>query len=193
MDISKQIEAILFYKAEPVKIKKLADILDTDVRTVKSGLEKLLTDLNGRGLTLIISDDEAMLGTSRDASSVIEKLRKDELSSDLGKAALETLSIILYQGPISRTNIDYIRGVNSQFILRSLLIRGLIERVDNPEDSRSFLYKPSLELLAHLGVSRIEDLPEYQSINNEIATHRKAEIVAPEDKTRDQNGDTIKV
>jgi len=193
MDISKQIEAILFYKAEPVKIKKLADILDTDVRAVKSGLEKLLTDLNGRGLTLIISDDEAMLGTSRDASSVIEKLRKDELSSDLGKAALETLSIILYQGPISRTNIDYIRGVNSQFILRSLLIRGLIERVDNPEDSRSFLYKPSLELLAHLGVSRIEDLPEYQSINNEIATHRKAEIVAPEDKTRDQNGDTIKV
>jgi segregation and condensation protein B len=74
---------------------------------------------------------------------------------DLGKAGLETLSIILYQGPISRAEIDYIRGVNSNFILRNLLIRGLIERVENPHDQRSFLYKPTLELISYLGLSKI--------------------------------------
>ena len=81
---------------------------------------------------------------------------------------METLSIILYQGPISRSDIDYIRGVNSQFILRNLLIRGLIERIDNPNDARSFLYKVSINLLANLGINKIEELPEYEQVKKDI-------------------------
>ena len=61
-----------------------------------------------------------MLGTSAEASTLIEKLTKEELNRDLGKASLETLSIIMYQGPIKRSQIDYIRGVNSTFILQKL-------------------------------------------------------------------------
>ena len=171
-DISRQIEAILFWKAEPVSIKKLVSLLETDMDTIRKGLSDLDVSLKERGITLIQTDDEVALGTSSTYSALIEKLTKDELSRDLGKAGLETLSIVLYQGPISRADIDYIRGVNSQFILRALLIRGLVERVDNPADARSFLYKPTLQLLAHMGVSKISDLPDYEQVRNDIETFK---------------------
>jgi segregation and condensation protein B len=173
MDISCKIEALLFWKAEPVSIKKLAGLLKVDVSMVKSGLDKLEKDLSNRGLSLVRNGDEVMMGTAKELSSLIEEVTKEEISRDLGKAGLETLSIILYQGPISRTDIDYIRGVNSQFILRNLLIRGLVERVDNPSDARSFLYQPTLTLLSHLGVIKIEDLPEYNQIRQEIDNFKK--------------------
>ncbi len=122
MNLSAQLEAILFWKAEPVSLKKLATLLNTDTTTINTGLQELETSLQGRGLTLVRTDDEVMLGTAKEISLLIEQLTKEELTRDLGKAGLETLSIILYQGPISRADIDYIRGVNSQFIVRNLLI-----------------------------------------------------------------------
>jgi segregation and condensation protein B len=93
---------------------------------------------------------------------------------DLGKAGLETLSIVLYQGPLSRSEIDYIRGVNSQFIMRNLLIRGLVEKVDNPVDRRSFLYKPTLALLGYLGVSTVTDVPDYETVRKNILAFKLA-------------------
>jgi segregation and condensation protein B len=174
MNLAAQIEAILFWKAEPVPTRKLAQLLDTDVKSIKAGLEELENALKGRGVTLVQTEDDVMLGTAKDLSPLIEKLTKEELTRDLGKAGLETLSIVLYQGPISRANIDYIRGVNSQFILRSLLIRGLVERVDNPKDARSFLYKPTLDLLSHLGISKITELPEYEQVRKEIEGFKAA-------------------
>ena len=124
-------------------------------------------------MTLVQTDEDVMLGTAKELSPLIEQLTKEELTRDLGKAGLETLSIVLYQGPISRADIDYIRGVNSQFILRALLIRGLVERVDNPTDARSYLYKPTLDLLSHLGVSKIADLPEYEQVKKDIETFKQ--------------------
>jgi len=174
MNLSKQIEAVLFWKAEPVNIGKLAELLGSDVATVRSALVELETMLAGRGLTLVQTPDEVMLGTSKDMSTLIEKLTKDELSRDLGKAGLETLSVILYQGPITRAEIDYIRGVNSQFIIRNLLIRGLVERVENPKDARSFLYKITLDTLSLLGISKIEELPEYEIVRKEIDAFRNS-------------------
>jgi len=175
MNISSKIEAVLFWKAEPVSLKKLASILKVDLETVNLELDKLEKVLEGRGLSLVRNSDEVMLGTSKELSSMIEELTKEEISRDLGKAGLETLSIILYQGPISRADIDYIRGVNSQFILRNLLVRGLVERVDNTADARIFLYKPTLALLSHLGIAKIEDLPEYSQIRQEIESFKKVE------------------
>lgn len=168
MKLESQIEAILFWKAEPVSIKKLASILNKSENEIKEAMRSLDESLKGRGIALIQWEDEITLGTTKEISSLIESLTKEELNKDLGKAGLETLSIILYQSPISRVNIDYIRGVNSQFILRNLLVRGLIERVDNPEDQRSFLYKPSLELFSYLGIKKITDLPDYALVKEDI-------------------------
>jgi segregation and condensation protein B len=174
MDLPQKIEAVLFWKAEPVAMKKLASLLDTDVGSIKAGLAELENSLKGRGLTLVQTDDDVMLGTAKELSPLIERLTKDELTRDLGRAGLETLSIVLYQGPISRSNIDYIRGVNSQFILRSLMIRGLLERIDNPDDARSYLYKPTLDLLSHLGISKITDLPEYDQVKKDIESFKQS-------------------
>lgn len=168
MELPKKIEAILFWKAEPVGVRKLASLLGVEVQAVRAGLIELENALQGRGITLVQTDDEVMLGTAKELSPLIEQLTKDELTRDLGRAGLETLSIVLYQGPISRAEIDYIRGVNSQFILRALLIRGLVERVDNPADARSYLYKPTLDLLSHLGIAKLAELPEYEQVRNEI-------------------------
>jgi segregation and condensation protein B len=175
MNISAKIEAILFWKAEPVSLKKLASLLNEKPEAVKAGLAELEMALKGSGITLVQTDEDVMLGTAKELSPLIEQLTKDELTRDLGKAGLETLSIVLYQGPISRADIDYIRGVNSQFILRSLLIRGLVERVENPTDARSFLYKPTLELLARLGISKASDLPEFEQVKKDIESFRNAQ------------------
>lgn len=180
LPLSAQIEAILFYKAEPLSFKRLAQIFKTDEDEIKEALTELRESLRGRGLTLVEWEDEVTLGTSKDVSSLIETLSKEELVKDLGKAGLETLSIILYQGPISRAEIDYIRGVNSNFILRNLLIRGLIERVENPKDQRSFLYKPTLELISYLGLSKISDLPDYDSVRKDIEHFKQVEETKPE-------------
>jgi segregation and condensation protein B len=180
MKISAQIEAILFWKAEPVSIKKLAEYAGTDENSIKTALQELHNDLQDRGITLVNNNDEVMLGTSKDTSELIQKLTKEELIRDLGKAGLETLSIILYQGPVSRADIDNIRGVNSQFIIRNLLIRGLIERIENSSDGRSYLYKPTVALLANMGISRIEDIPNYVEIRNEIDSYKKENEVGTE-------------
>lgn len=166
--LSKNIEAILFYKAEPLSLKKLCNILELKEQEVKQGIQELEKDLKNRGITLVENENEYTLTTSSETSFIIEKVRKDELNRDLGKAGIETLSIIIYQGPVSRADIDYIRGVNSQFIVRNLLMRGLIEKVENAKDARSYLYKPSLQLISHLGLSKLNDMPEYEDIRNKI-------------------------
>jgi segregation and condensation protein B len=174
MTLEAHIEAILFWKAEPVSVKRLSEILEKSEDEIRAGILSLKANLAGRGLTLIELENEVTLGTAKEMSGIIEKLTKEELVKDLGKAGLETLSIVLYQGPISRPEIDYIRGVNSQFILRNLLVRGLVEKVENPKDRRSFLYKPTLELLAHLGISAIKDLPDYETVRTNIETFKNA-------------------
>lgn len=179
MDLSAQLEAILFWKGEPVAIKRLAEILQKTPEDVAAAARALQDSLKNRGLTIVRKEDELMMGTSPEISAVIESLTKEELVRDLGKAGLETLSIILYRGPASRNDIDYIRGVNSQFIIRNLLVRGLIEKVTNPKDSRSFLYKPSFELLSYLGLNRLEDLPEYQKVRDDIETQVAANDTTP--------------
>jgi len=175
LSLESQIEALLFWKGEAISLKKISTILNTDIDTVKKGVGNLRELLNGRGITIIELDDNVSLGTSKEVSSLIEALNKEELSRDLGKAGLETLSIVLYQGPISRAGIDYIRGVNSQFILRNLLVRGLIEKVENETDQRSYLYKPSIELLSYLGIGRIEDLPDFEQVKKDIENFKQAE------------------
>ncbi len=172
--LSNGIEAILFWKGEPISIKKLSEILQKSEEEISASLKILEEKLQGRGVSLVFKESEVALTTSKDTSELIEKLTKDELVKDLGKAGLETLSIIIYQGPISRAEIDYIRGVQSNFILRNLMIRGLVEKVSNPKDQRSFLYKPTFELLTYLGITKIEEMPEFQKAKEEIESYKNS-------------------
>lgn len=163
-----QIEAVLFFKAEPVSIQTLAKILNVSTRDIEGALGSLKEALERRGLQILHKDDAVLLTTDVSASGLIEALQQEELEKELSKAALETLSVILYHGPVSRSDIDYIRGVNSTYMLRTLLIRGLVERKINPKNKREHIYSPTFDLLQYLGVSNVEELPEYESIQEQI-------------------------
>ncbi|MDP2705477.1 MAG: SMC-Scp complex subunit ScpB [Patescibacteria group bacterium] len=174
MSLAQRIEAILFFKGEPVSTKRLSEMLSVSEEEVLAALTELESSLSNRGITLMRKEKEVMLATAKDASELIAKVAKEELSRELGRAGLETLTIVLYRSPISRREIDYIRGVNSAFIVRNLMVRGLVERIQNEKDERVFLYKPTFELLSYLGISRVEDLPEYETVRQEIESSQKA-------------------
>ena len=170
-----QLETLLFIYGEPIGVKKIAKILKAEVEKVEEVIEafkeKLASD--DRGLSLVLDDGKVQMVTKPEFSRLFEDLIKDELTEALTPAALETLSIIAYGGPLSRSIIDYIRGVNSTFILRALLIRGLIERHSDPKRPNAYIYSPSFELLKHLGLSKTEELPEYNKFK-EIVEKLKA-------------------
>lgn len=188
--LDSQIEAVLFWKGEPQSIKKLAASLGKKEEEIVASLEILKEKIKDRGVELIFKNDEVMLGTAAKLSHIIERLTKEELVRDLGRAGLETISIIAYQGPISRAEIDYIRGVQSNFILRNLQIRGLVEKITNENDHRSFLYRPTFELLQFLGVPKIEELPEYEKVKAEFASNSIKDVSPesnPEENPSDNN------
>ncbi len=158
------IQSVLFYLGEPVSFKKLASLFEVEVSSIEALIPDIEMSVKETGLSLVIHDGQIQLVTSPSSHQIIEKLRKDELTKELSKAALETLSIILYQDNVSRGDIDFIRGVNSSFILRNLLVRGLIIRKPHPTDARAFIYTGSHELFAFLGVGGAKELPEFERV-----------------------------
>ena len=168
------VEAILFWRGEPMTLPELCRALKQPSGDVKRALQTLTEKLSGRGIALIQAGDDIALATAPETHALIERLRKEELACDLGKAAIETLSIVLYKGEVRRRDIDYIRGVNSTAILRSLLIRGLIERAQSTTDERMFLYRPTVKLSALLGVKSVDELPEYAAVRAELEAAQAA-------------------
>ncbi len=189
MPLHTQLESVLLFKNEPVSAKEIAALLGKKPDEVKAALKELQESYQERGVVIVTDGEFYSFGTHPQNSELIEKLQKEEFSGELGRAGLETLAIVLYRGPVSRREIDQIRGVNSGFILRALLIRGLVERTDPSTSSgqavsdRSYYYKPTLALFEHLGISRREDLPEYGS-----AWKAVEEFV----KTEDEKNDRVK-
>jgi segregation and condensation protein B len=165
MELSNQIEGLLFYKASPLKKSYLAKTLGVDDAALAEALRTLGERLMGSALRLVETEAEVQLVTAPELDSLIESVRKDEMRRDIGKAGAETLAIILYKGPISRAEIDRIRGVNSSFILRNLMVRGLIERETEKNISR-FFATPAL--LAHLGIGNVTQLPQYAQVLDQI-------------------------
>lgn len=173
MNTEALMEAILFFKGEPMTIAELSSAGKKDAVEVSVALDALALSLTARGVRLVREGETVMLATAPEAAALIEEMRKVELERDLGKAALETLTIILYRGPIGKSDIDYIRGVNSGSMLRALMIRGLVQREPHPTDKRAFVYRPTVELLAHLGIGTVEELPEYETVRKEVESFQK--------------------
>lgn len=177
-DLSKlpaRIEAFLFSEGGTLTVKKLAQLLDVKPDDLKKGIAELERQLQGRGLTLIHTDSEVTLALSKETSAEVKVAFERELGREIGDAGLEVIAIILYAGHSTRARIDYIRGVNTSSTIRTLLSRGLLERVGNPDDAREYLYRPTVELLAHLGVRTSSELPDYDKIANELKHFESAE------------------
>lgn len=167
-NLENKIEAILFFKGEPITLKKLSDILEVSIEEIKQALFSLGQNLENRGIVLVENEDQVYLGINKENSLLIEKIQKEDLNRDLSKASLETLSIILYKNGSTRQEIDFIRGVNSSFSLRILAIRGLIDKTQSKEDTRKYIYKPTFDLLSYLGISKIEDMPGFNDLKENL-------------------------
>jgi len=164
MELKYIIESILFAHGDPVRRETIAEVTGRSSEEVTAALDALMREYEGKGLTLLYKDNEVQLGTHPENTTYLERLFKKELGEELSRSALETLAIVAYHGPLTRAAIEYMRGVNSSFTLRNLLMRGLVERLENPQDARSFLYRVSFDFLKHFGIKRIEDLPEYGAL-----------------------------
>ncbi|MDQ1283703.1 MAG: segregation and condensation protein [Patescibacteria group bacterium] len=171
MDINKLksiIESVLFISGEPVKVSRLMKVSGAAKPEVENALMALQGEYaDGRGMVIIRKEDEAQMATNPENAETISELVKSEIQENLSRSALETLSIAAYRGPMARADIEAIRGVNCSFTLRSLLMRGLLERIDNPKDSRGYLYKISFEFLKKMGVDGVEKLPDWEKLSKD--------------------------
>lgn len=184
-ELALRIQALLFWKGDAFTKDDLKKALAVPVSDIDAALDELQAHTAASGIRLIRNGDEVALATAPEAAEMIDHMRKEELSRDLGKAGAETLATILYRGPSTRSEIEYVRGVNCSAILRSLMIRGLIDRVPSETRKGSFEYRPSTELLAHLGVASVDTLPEYASAHIEL-TKWEAEKASAEEIINDE-------
>ncbi|OGZ00785.1 MAG: hypothetical protein A2946_01825 [Candidatus Liptonbacteria bacterium RIFCSPLOWO2_01_FULL_53_13] len=160
-------EALLFVHGEPLGIEAVARVLEIsedDARALAHEYGASLED-EARGLMLLSHGDKVQLVTKAKFAQFLAHFVKEELSGDLTPASVEALALIAYLGPVPRSVIDYHRGVNSAFILRNLTLRGLVTRTADPAHQNSYVYEASFDLLKHLGISKKEDLPEYQKFH----------------------------
>lgn len=171
-------EAVLFYYGAPLAVPKLAKLLHVTPKECRATLAALSTTLSAdpaRGLTLLMNGDEVTLATKPELKDLVASLMKEEFQESLTPAALETLSLVTYLGPVVRSSVDYIRGVNSSFILRNLLLRGLVERAPAAKGG-GYEYHASMEFLKHMGLTRVENLPDYEKYRT---FYRDFELAGP--------------
>jgi len=158
------LEALLFLHGEPLSFKKIEAVLGIDAATCVTLIEELAKKLEPeeRGLHLLVDKEKVQLVTKPAFGKLLEAFVKEELTEELSPASVETLAIIAYLGPISRAKIEYLRGVNSSVILRSLLLRGLIERLPDPAHPNGLIYKATFDFMKHLGIEATRDLPDFE-------------------------------
>lgn len=171
------LEALLFIYGEPLSFKKIIKITGLEPTKIREAAENLQKKLESsdNGLRLIIDNQNVQLVTAQEFSDLLSKINREEFEENLTPASLETLTIVAYRGPVSRAEIEYIRGVNSSFILRSLLMRGLVERFNDPKKPLSYLYQPTFKFLKFLGINKIEELPDFKKYK-EIDKINKSDI-----------------
>lgn len=173
MDLKSQIEALLFVSAKAVSVGELADVLGVEDKLVKDSLEIIMEELASanRGFRLLESSKKYQLASAPEHSDLVAKFLKKEVSGELSRPSLEALTVIAYRGPISKLDLDRIRGVNCSLILRNLLVRGLVEETFSAEKKESY-YSVSMDFVRHLGVSRVNELPDYDKLNTDDSLDR---------------------
>jgi segregation and condensation protein B len=158
------LESLLFVADGPVPASRIAAVLDITPEAVMVLLKELAESYAGRGLRLQWSSKNSVqLTTAPTAAAAIERFLGLETSTRLTPAALEALAIIAYQQPVTRPQVDGIRGVNSDGVIRTLAAKGLIEEVGRKESpGRPILYGTTPAFLGHFGLTSLEELPELE-------------------------------
>lgn len=160
------VESILFIAARPLTLQKLAEITGRPKDDVASALEALMEKYKNDtgGLQLNHLGQSYQLATVREVGQVVQNFLEEEEKKELSKPSLETLTIIAYRGPVTKAELEMIRGVHCGLIIRNLLIRGLIE-TPPATPSGELRYQVTFDFLHYLGLREPAELPDYVSLN----------------------------
>ncbi len=165
MPLTVKLESLLFVASKPLTVKKLAKLLGDSTASILIALRSLAEKYGaGSGIRLITTGEEWQLTTHPDNQTLVENLVKAEVSAELTRPQLETLTVISYCGPITKPELEQIRGVNCGLIIRNLLIRGLVKEVET-EVNLVPTYEVTMEYLRHLGLTNISELPNYAELH----------------------------
>jgi segregation and condensation protein B len=160
LSMAAKVESLLFVAAEPVPVPMLASALDTDDPTVEDALQTLEQEYRTRGLKILRMGDRVHITSAPRAAQIVEKFLGMEHTIGLSRAALETLAILAYKQPLTRPQIDSVRGVNSDSVLDNLMAKGLVEETGRTEGpGRPILYVTTADFLRHFGLGSTAELP----------------------------------
>jgi len=167
MALKSQIESLLFISTRPLSLKKITETLKSKKDDVKKELANLMEEYNQKekGVNIQKNAQNYQMVTSSDNSKLITDFLKEEVTGELTPASLETLTVIAYRGPVTKTEIEMIRGVNCSVILRNLLMRGLIEE-KNDKKLMVKKYRISFDFMKHLGLTETNQLPDFDKLNS---------------------------
>jgi segregation and condensation protein B len=158
-----RIEAVLFAGARPFSLKRLAELCNAVPKEIEQALESLSSRLESSAVMLQRAGHEVQLVTRPEFAEIVKHVVKDEMAGELTRSSLEALTILAYRGPLTRPELEQIRGVHSSVILRNLMMRGLVEEKEEARLGQP-TYAVTFDFIQHLGLSRVEELPEYEEL-----------------------------
>jgi segregation and condensation protein B len=166
LNLKSKIESLLFVASRPLGLKKIAEQVGGEKSEVKKSLDELMRDYQDvkRGIRIMEIDGEYQMSTSPDSSKMVKEFLKDEMTGELTRPALETLTIIAYRGPIGKPELEQIRGVNCGLILRNLMIKGLVES-KTEDKGGELLYNITFDFIRYLGLAKVDELPDYDKLS----------------------------
>ena len=158
--LASAIEAVLFSSNRPLKVRELQPVLDADRAAIEHALDELRESLTHRGLMLQRHHDQIQLVTRPELAGYVRRALRPEVTGKLSTAAYETLAIVAYQQPVTRSKIEEIRGVNSDGVISNLELRDLVKEVGRgPGPGQPKLFGTTMRFLQMLGLESLEDLP----------------------------------
>lgn len=167
-ELSHALQAILFVATEPLTLTELAQATNSTTELAQVAIEKLKSELKDSGLSVVEHDQSFRLVTAAKYAGIIKTFILGETRNDLSRAALETLAIIAYRGPVTKQAVETVRGVSSDTMIRNLLQRGLINKAGTAsEPGQPLQYIVSHEFLQQFGLSSISELPQLNKIETQ--------------------------
>ena len=166
MAIKSKIEALLFVAGKPLSAKKIGELVGEKEAEAAVALKELQEQYiaAASGIQIFGTGSQWQMGTSGECADIVAEFVKQEFAGELTRPQLETLTVIAYRGPISKTELEIIRGVSCSLIIRNLLIRGLIDEEHDLKLKKN-KYRISMDFLRHLGITQVEGLPDYASLH----------------------------
>lgn len=156
-----------------MSVNQLADLLKVDKKEIVAAGDELVEEYknNKKGVQIIKSGNSYQMVSSPENAKVVQEFIKDETTGELTRPSLEALTIIAYRGPISKLDLDRIRGVNCALILRNLLLRGLVES-NYDKNKRETYYSVAFDFIRFLGINSLNELPDFERLHKDDTLDR---------------------